>query len=227
MASALDLAIGVLWVTALLGVLFLRRRIRSAPVLLLLAAITLLVWGGRVGWFASPAPISYTAGWVPFWRSRTPSGTDGDSGARIAEAREKLAALSRDELRLTGPEIEQRAGALVALSRRIEPFRGSAPRETAAVETAARRLARTLAAVEFRDLEARRTAAAAHLAELNRRLGTVRDDGEAAAVLREADPVAMAEVSLRPVREDLASAGAAVDAIVRAIGGGVPTATAT
>src|SRR5262249_53062405 len=136
MASALDLAIGVLWVTALLGVLFLRRRIRSAPVLLLLAAITLLVWGGRVGWFASQAPLSYTAGWVPSWGSRTPSGTDGDSSARIAEAREKLAAVSRDELRLTGPEIEQRAGALIALSRRIEPFRGSAPRETAAVETA-------------------------------------------------------------------------------------------
>jgi hypothetical protein len=37
----------------------------------------------------------------------------------------------------------------------------------------------------------------------------------------------MAQLSLRPVREDLASAGAAVDALVQAIGGGVPTATAT
>jgi len=32
-------------------------------------------------------------------------------------------------------------------------------------------------------------------------------------------------VSLRPVREDLAAAGAAVEALVRVLGGGVPTAT--
>jgi hypothetical protein len=37
----------------------------------------------------------------------------------------------------------------------------------------------------------------------------------------------MAHVSLRPVREDLAAAGAAVEALVRALGGGVPTATTT
>jgi hypothetical protein len=149
------------------------------------------------------------------------------TGSRIAAAREQLAAQSREEVRLTGPEIEQRAGAVVALSRRIEPLRDAAPRDAAAIEAASRRLARTLAAPEFRDLEARRTAAAAHLSELGRRLGAARDETEAASILREADPVAMAQVSLRPVRDDLASAGAAVDAIVQTVGGGTPTATAT
>ena len=48
-----------------------------------------------------------------------------------------------------------------------------------------------------------------------------------ASVLRAADPAAMAHVSLRPVREDLAAANAAVDALVRVLGGGVPTAATT
>ena len=227
-ASALDLGLGVLWVVALTGVLFLRRRFRPAPAIVLLAAVSLLVWGGRAGWLGSPAPVSYSTGWLPFsgWRMASTDPT-GDSGHRAAAARERLAALSRDELRLTGSEIEQRAGAVVALSRRVEPLRSAAPREAAAVETAARRLARTLAAAEFRDLEARRTAAAAHFEDLERRLETARDENEVAVILREADPVAMAPLSLRPVREDLASAGEAVDALVRAIGGGVPSASAT
>jgi hypothetical protein len=227
-ASALDLALGMLWVAALMGVLFLRRRVRVAPALVLLVAVAVLVWGGRVGWFTTPAPVSYAAGWMSLWGFRSASTSTGDdSGPRIASARERLATLSRDELRLTGPEIEQRAGSVIALSRRIEPLRGAAPREAAAVEMAARRLARTLAATEFRDLEARRTAVAAHFGNLDRRLATARDENEVLSILREADPVAMAQLSLRPVREDLASAAAAVDALVGAIGGGVPTATAT
>jgi hypothetical protein len=142
-------------------------------------------------------------------------------------ARSRLSALGQEELRLTGPELEQRAGAVIALARRLDPLRADAPQEVAAVEGAARRLARTLAAPEFRDLEARRAAAAAYLAELQRRLGTARDASEAGAVLRATDPASMAHVSLRPVREDLVTARAAVEALVRALGGGVPSAAAT
>jgi hypothetical protein len=228
-ASALDLALGVLWVTALLSVLLLRRRIRVAPVLVLLAAATLLVWGGRLGWFAAPAPVSYERGWVPRWgESRSALSTAGTAGdPQLLAARARLAQIARDELRLTGAEMEQRAGAVIALSRRLDGLRADAPREAAAVEAAARRLARTLAASEFRDLETRRAAASAHLTELDRRIATARDGSEVASVLRAADPAAMAHVSLRPVREDLAAANAAVDALVRVLGGGAPTAATT
>jgi hypothetical protein len=145
----------------------------------------------------------------------------------VQAARDRLAALGREELRLTGPELEQRAGAVIALARRLDPVRGEAPREVALLEGAARRLARTLAASEFRDLEARRGAAGAHVGDLQRRLDAARDASGAAAVMRAADPAAMAHVSLRPVREDLAVAGAAVEALVRLLGGGVPAVTAT
>jgi len=228
-ASALDLALGVLWVVALVGLLLWRRRVGLAPVLMLLATTILLVWGGRLGWFGPPAPIPYEAGWVPaLGESRSASSAAGVAGEpRILAARAELAALSREELRLTGPELEQRAGAVVSLTRRLDPLRKDAPREVAAVETAARRLARTLAASEFRDLEGRRAAAAAYLAELDRRLSTTKDVSEAASILRASDPAAMAHVSLRPVREDLAAAGAAVAALVGVLGGGVLTATTT
>lgn len=227
-ASALDLALGILWIAALMGVLLLRRRLRFAPALVLLVAVALLGWGGWAGWFAPPVPVSYRAGWIPFWGAPSTSVVSpGAGGPHIVAAREKLASLGHEELRLTGAELEQRAGAVIGLSRRLEPLRSVAPRETAAIEAAARRLARTLAASEFRNLEARRAAAAAHLGELDRRLGTIRDDSEAESVLREADPVAMAHLSLRPVREDLVAAGAAVDGLVQALGEGVPTATTT
>jgi hypothetical protein len=228
-ASALDLSLGVLWIVALVSVVLLRRRLRLAPVLMLLAVVVLLTVGGRLGWFAPPAPISYRSGWLPFWGAArsTSSPAEAARASRIAAAREELARLAHEELRLTGPELEQRAGAVIALSRRLEPLRGAAPREAAAVEAAARRLARTLAAPEFRDLEARRVAAAAHLEELDRMLGKARDDSEAASVLRAADPVAMAPVSLRPVGEDLAGAEAAVNALVQTLVGGVPAATTT
>jgi hypothetical protein len=228
-ASALDLALGVLWVLGLVVVFLLRRRLRAAPILIVLAAATLLVWGGQLGWFPAPAPVSYEAGWIPGWATaRAPApgpGTPPDPG--IVAGRERLAALRRDELRLTGPEIEQRAGALIGASRRMDSLRADAPREAGALEAAARRLARTLAAPEFRDLEARRAAIAAYLTDLDQRLASARDGAEAGAVLRAADPAAMAHVSLRPVRDDLAAAGAAVEALVRVLGGGVPTATTT
>jgi hypothetical protein len=74
---------------------------------------------------------------------------------------------------------------------------------------------------------ARRAAAQRYFTELDRRLQGIRDSAEAANVLRAADPAAMAHVSLRPVREDLAAASAALEALVRALGGGAPTAATT
>ena len=228
-ASVLDLFLGVLWILALTGVLLLRRRIRLAAWLVLLAAAGLLVWGGRLGWFAPPAPASYEQGWIPAWGGLRPElrPTGGPGDPAVLAAREELAGRAREELRLTGPELEQRAGAFIALARRLDSLRAEAPREAAAVESAARRLARTLAATEFRDLERRRAAALAYLTDLDRRLQGTRDSSEAAAVLRAADPAAMAHVSLRPVREDLAAADSAVEALVRTLGGGVPTAATT
>ena len=104
-ASALDLALGVLWVVALLGVLLLRRRIRVAAVLVLLAAAALLVWGGRLGWFAAPAPVSVRerlgskvgrAALGALARRRPPA------IRQLLAARGRLAQLTRDELRLDG-----------------------------------------------------------------------------------------------------------------------------
>jgi hypothetical protein len=209
-----------------LAIVLLRRRIRLAAWLVVLAVGALLVWGGHLGWFPAPAPASYETGWTPGLGS-APSGPTPAIDRDVQAARDRLAALAWEELRLTGPELEQRAGAVIALARRLDPLRGEAPREVALLEGAARRLARTLAAPEFRDLEARRGAAGAYVAELERRLGTARDASEAAAVMRAADPAAMAHVSLRPVREDLAAAGAAEEAMVRLLGGGVPAVTAT
>jgi hypothetical protein len=225
-ASALDLALGLLWIAALVAVLVVRRRVRVAPVLVLLASMALLGWGGRLGWFAPPPPASYEAGWIPRLGESRPTSPARDA-PELTSARERLAALGRDELRLTGSELEQRAGAVIALTRRLDSLRADAPREVAVIEGAARRLARTLAAPEFRDLETRRVATAQYLGELDRRLGAARDATEATSILRGADPAAMAHVSLRSVREDLAAAGAAVEALVRVLGGGVPTVTTT
>jgi hypothetical protein len=223
-ASALDLTLGVLWVLALVGVLVLRRRVWLAAPLVLLGAAILLGWGGRLGWFPPPAPESYETGWGPRWAESRAAPPLADEPRAMA-AREQLAALGREELRLTGPEIAQRAGAVIALARRLDSLRREAPQEVAAVEASARRLARTLATAEFRNLETRRAAVAAYLAELDRRVTAARDGSEMASVLRAADVAAMAHVSLRPVREDLAAAGAAVESLLRVLGGGVPAAT--
>ncbi len=225
-ASALDLALGALWVAALVGVLLLRRRIGLAAPLVLLTSAGLIAWGTQLGWFSRPAPAPYERGWLPDWRPVRSDPVAADD-PRVGAARDRLRALRRDELRLTGAELEQRAGAVIALGRRLDPVREEAPREVAAIEAAVRRLVRTLAAPEFRNLEARRAAGAAHLAELDRRLGALREASEAAEVLRAADPTTIAHVSLRPVREDLAAADAATAALLRALGGGVPAATVT
>ena len=81
-ASVLDLSLGVLWILALTGVLLLRRRIRLAAWLVLLAAAGLLVWGGRLGWFAPPAPASVRAG----LDSRPGADCDQSFGRRVGQA---------------------------------------------------------------------------------------------------------------------------------------------
>jgi hypothetical protein len=225
-ASALDLTLGALWVTALVGVLLLRRRIGLAAPLVLIASVGLIVWGAQLGWFPRPAPAPYEKGWLPDWPV-VPADSDAAADPRVLAARDRLRALRHDELRLTGAELEQRAGAVILLARRLDAVRAEAPREVAAVEAAARRLARTLAAPEFRNLETRRAAGAAHLAELDRRLGALREASGAAEVLRAADPTTIAHVSLRPVRDDLAAAASAAAALVRALGGRVPSASVT
>lgn len=225
-ASALDLALGALWVVALVAVVLLRRRLRPAAPLVLVASLGLIVWGAQLGWFPRPAPAPYERGWLPEWPVSRPASAPAED-PRILAAREQLEGVRREQRRLTGAELEQRAGAVILLARRLDALRREAPDEVAAVEGAARRLAQTLAAPEFRNLEARRAAEAAHLAELDRRLGGLRDASEAAEIRRAADPAAMAHVSLRPVRDDLATAGAAVASLVRVLGSGVPTATVT
>jgi hypothetical protein len=230
-ASALDLAVGALWVVALLGVWLLRRRIRLAAPLVLVTSVALMAAGIHLGWLSRPAPAPYSSGWLPAWVGASPepgraAAPASEADPRIVAARDRLRVLEREELRLTGAEIEQRAGAVIRLARRLDGLGREASREVAAVEAAARGLARTLAAPEFRDLEARRGAAAAYLGELGRRLTSLRDADEAAEVLRAADPAAMAHVSLRPVRDDLLVADATITALARALGGGAPSATA-
>ena len=225
-ASALDLVLGALWVAALVALLWLRRSLSPAAPLVLVASTGLIVWGTHLGWFSRPAPAPYETGWLPRWAlSRSKPAGAGDP--RVLGTRDQLRVLRRESTRLTGAELERRVGAVIQLARRLDALRGEAPREVAAVEGAARRLARTLAAPEFRNLEGRRVAEVAYLAELDRRLDALRDGGEAAEVLRAVDPAAMAHVSLRPVRDDLATADAALAALVRALGSEVPTATVT
>jgi hypothetical protein len=223
-ASALDLALGLLWMTALLGLLAVRRRLRAAPWLVVLACAAGLLAGIHRGWLTPPTPVSYQTGWLPVGMpsdraTRRERSTEVAEGSRLSM---RLAALVRSETRLTGAELQRRAAAVLAFARRVRPLRGQAPREVDAVEGVARRLARTLAAPEFRDLDARRARAAEYLAELQRRIAAARDDTDLVGVRQALDPAAMAGVSLRAVREDLAAAEDAMGALLRALGGGVP-----
>jgi hypothetical protein len=107
-ATALDLSLGMLWVLAILGVLLLRRRIRLGAWLVLLLATTLLVWGGRLGWFAPPAPAPYEKGWIPAWGVRR-SDVSRSQPTAVTAARQSCPSCAGG-LRLTGAETEQRAG---------------------------------------------------------------------------------------------------------------------
>jgi hypothetical protein len=218
-ASALELSLGLLWVGALLGLLFLRRRMRAAPWLAVVASGGLLAAGMRWGGLDPPAAAPYEAGWLRLASVEGPSAGPGDEATRLAG---RLRELVRIETGVTGVELEARTAAALAFARRVEGLRGRAPREVAAVQDAARRLARTLATPEFRDLEGRRRRVAEYLAEAQRRVATAGGVAELAAIRRALDPAAMAGVSLRAVREDLGAAAGAAAALVRALGGSEP-----
>ena len=88
-ASALNLALGGLWVAAFLGIAVLRRRVRAAAVLVFLGAIgvaALARWGG----VAPPRATSYEVDEVAWVRSRLPGvghpglGEDGPGGAPMS-----------------------------------------------------------------------------------------------------------------------------------------------
>jgi hypothetical protein len=221
-ASALDLGVGLLWVAALASLVALRRRLRVAPWLALLACAGVVAAGTPRGWLDPPAPASYATGWLPVGGVREDGGRTPGT-AEAVRLRDEIRALAQLETGLTGVELERRAGELLAFARRAHGVRARAPAEVAGVEAAARRLARTLAAPEFRDLEGRRRRAAEYLAELARRAAEEPDDLEA--IRRALDPAAMARVSLRAVREDVAEARRAAAALLRALGGGEPTAS--
>jgi hypothetical protein len=212
-------------VTAFLAILWLRRRVRSAAWLVLLASAGTLgagAWSGRLG---PPAPVSYasdTLGWMTDglrWRQERGASERDDTGRRGAALRRSLQTLRREELRHTAGDFERRAAAAVDLSRGLERVRSRAPAAALEVEVAVRRLALTMTAPEFRDLDARRARLEEWLGALEARIAESRDDTELAAVTRALEPGVLAAVSLRPLREDLARVDAATRALVRALSG--------
>jgi hypothetical protein len=178
----------------------------------------------RLGWLRAPPAASYAVDEWAWLRGRLAAlggpGQPAPATSPRAAARQRLAALRAEELEPGNRELEQRAGAAIASVRQIGRWRGRAPGEVAAAEEAARRLALTLTAPEFRDLDGRRARLVEWLAALDAQLAASTDPTEVAAVSRGLDPAALAVVSLRAVREDLGRAEAALVAAVRAVSGG-------
>jgi hypothetical protein len=227
-ASALNLVLGGLWVVALLALLACRRR---TAWLVLLGCLALALAGGALGGLRPPEPTSYAAaevGWLTARLGRGPGapGPDGPVAAALA-VRARLAALRREELGDTGRQLERRARVAIAASRELSSLRGRAPDAVAAAEDAVRRLALTLTAPEFRDLDGRRARLAAWLDALEARLTAARDEAEVRAVERALQPATLAPVSLRALRVDLARAEAAVGVALRALSGAGVTASAS
>jgi hypothetical protein len=135
--------------------------------------------------------------------------------------------LRAEELEPGNRELEQRAGAVIASARQLARWRGRAPSEVPAAEEAARRLALTLTAPEFHDLDGRRARLVEWLAALDAQLASTVDSTEVAAASRGLDPAALAGMSLRAVREDLVRAEAALVTAVGAVSGGTVTVKAT
>ena len=224
--SALNLALGAGWLIALAGIGAARRRVRLAPFLVLGLVAGLGMVGRPRGWLDPPPAASYEQDELDWLRRLTARTASPAPDARLTLAN-RLAAL-QDEERLTVPtEVERRAGAAVTLARAAAAVRGRAPGEVATLEAAVRRLAFTLTSPEFRDLDARKAQGERLLAELNRRLSLAADGAELAAISRALDPVALAPVSLRAVREDLARVETASRALIQALGGGSVTAVST
>ena len=236
-ASVLNLALGALWVIALLTTLLLRRRLRLAPWVILGVALGVGTVGVRFEWFSPPAPRSYAVDEVGWLLERLPPGRTPVSAetrstmdaleSRRAALRARLEARRREELRYTAQDVQRRAAAAVSLSRSLARWRDRAPGEVAALEDAVRRLALTLTSAEFRDVEGRRARLRTWFAELAVRLAAARDESEAEEVARALEPAVMAMVSLRALHEDLARVGTATRVVLRAVGGGEITVTAT
>jgi hypothetical protein len=227
-ASALNLVLGGLWVLALLALLACRRR---TAWLVLLACLALAVGGSALGGLRPPEPTSYAAaeaGWARARLGRDRGATEpaGPPAGRIG-ARARLAALRQEELGDTGRQLERRAAVAIAGSRELTRLRGRAPDAVAAAEDAVRRLALTLTAPEFRDLDGRRAQLATWLDALDARLAAARDESEVRAVEQALQPATLAPVSLRALRTDLVRAEAEVGAALRALAGAGVTAGAS
>jgi hypothetical protein len=225
--SALDLALGLLWVVAVLGVTLLRRRHRALPIVVLAGLIALGVLAGaeRLG---APAPRRYADDLV----ARL-AGRDGAAPAPAAledpvdALRRHLAGVRQLELDPDPAELARRAGQAVAAAREAATLRSAAPRESLALEQAARRLALTLTSPEFRDLDGRRARLGAWLDAVQARLTpggpAAIPDGEA---LREAagalEPAVLTPLTFGALRADLAEAERAMTALVGAVAGSPP-----
>jgi hypothetical protein len=131
------------------------------------------------------------------------------------------------EFRHTARQLEQRAVTAIAVSRDVGRFRSRVPAQVTALEEAVRQLALTLTAPEFRDLDGREARLGTYIAELEARAASARDQADLDAVLRGVDPAALAPVSLRALRDDLARVAAASASLVEALSGGAVTARAT
>jgi hypothetical protein len=222
-ASALNLVLGGGWVVVLLAIFAWRRRARAAAWLVL--GLTLAVGAGaeRLGWLGPPPAASYEVDEWAWLRGRLaalagPEPPGPPPSAQVA-ARTRLTALRAEELEPANWELEQRAGAVIASARQIGRWRGRAPGEVTLAEEAARRLALTLTAPEFSDLDGRRARLVEWLTALDAQLAASADPTQVAQVSRGLDPAALASVSLRAVREDLTRAEAALVAAVRAVSG--------
>jgi hypothetical protein len=220
-ASALNLALGALWLVALAGVRAMRGRVPMGPALVLALSAALGVVGAWRGWLEPPATTSYGEDEVAWLGHRLRGrGTLAPAPDRRAGLIARLAATRAEEGRSTTLEIERRAGAAVALARGLGRLRGRAPAEVQALETAVRRLAFTLTAAEFQDLDARRARGERYLTELGARLDLARDDAELDAISRALEPAVLASITLQPVREDLTRVDGATRALFHALGGG-------
>lgn len=229
-ASALNLVLGAVWLAALGLLLLVRRRLRYAAGLTLVLALVAGVALARAGWLTPPPAASYADDETAWLRARVPLGDrrDPEAAAPAGTAlRARLDGRRLEELRLAADDLDRRAAAAVRVSRELGGLRGRVSAEVRAVQEAVARLALTLTAPEFRDLDGRRARLRAWFAELEARLAAARDETELDAIARALEPAAMAPISFRAVREDLARVDAAMAALVRALAGGGVAVTAT
>ncbi|HEV8308044.1 MAG TPA: hypothetical protein VGW35_10280 [Methylomirabilota bacterium] len=224
-ASALNLVLGGLWVAGVVSLTLWRRRMPSAAWLVLVLTLAAATAFSRLGWLTAPAARSYEAdelAWLGagLWGPAPPARTaESDFESRRAALRARLARRRQMEFRVTGRELGERAALAIAVSREIGRLRDRAPAEVAGVEHAARRLALTLTAPEFRDLDGRATRLAEWFADLDAHFTAARDAADLDTAARALEAPAMAAVSLGALREDLARVDAASAALVRALAG--------